>query len=657
MLKISVTTIESFRNYLNGTIEYDDLLKRIRGEYKPSKYMELGTAFHDILEKAEERFIAERNVFRSKNGIEFDFDVISPCYDKIVQEAPFEVKLSKIYTIGTEEVEVVAKVDQLYGNYIIENKTCWGTFDFERYFSSYQWRYYLDIFDAERAFYNVFCLSDKASGIALNRIEQFSFNSYPDLQNDINELLTYFLEFIHKQKLEEYFSNQNNSSKNQLENIKEKEMRIQKIKIANLLGIEELEFDPGNFTIIEGRNGTGKTSILESIKHALNGGHDAKLLRNGAERGEIVLILDDGVQLTKTVTPSKSDIKIYDNEGNKINKPQTYIDKLIDMLSVNPIQFLTADKKNRVNYLLEAIPMQLTKEHLENSLNGMSGRVRDDLNGHALDVISRIYKQFYDERTGVNRALKEKTATMSQLQESISDFTYSPEELQIKIQSLENKKGEMEGKKSMFLEQALNLRMKKLDSEEERLQAEMNRLREEYENNKQSIYAWFEDQKSDIHNKFEEKYLPLISELSVLLERQKQYNSQKKARELVEQFHQECSFLKEETEKLSSALISLDKLKANLLKNLPIADLEIKDGEIYCKDVIFDKLNTAEQVKIAVEVAKIRASELGIICVDGIERLDKETFNEFKSKAIDSGLQMIVTKVGETDLNIQTEVV
>lgn len=43
--------------------------------------------------------------------------------------------------------------------------------------------------------------------------------------------------------------------------------------------------------------------------------------------------------------------------------------------------------------------------------------------------------------------------------------------------------------------------------------------------------------------------------------------------------------------------------------------------------------------------------------MDGIERLDKDTFNEFKTKAIDSGLQMIVTKVGDSDLNIHTELV
>lgn len=671
MLKIAVTTIEAFRNYQNGTIDIEDFLKRVRGEFTPSRYMDLGSAFHDILENIELRYIKELNIFKAKNGLEFEYDIIAQCYEKIVSDAPFEVKITKIYDTGKENIEVVAKVDQLYGNYVIENKTCWGMFDFERYFSSCQWKFYLDIFEAERVFYNVFCLSDKKDGIELRTIEQFSFNAYPDLMDDLNELMKDLLEFIHAKNLEEFFAPDYrykeqsplpvySEIKQQIQSINDEEestMNIQKIKIANLLGIEELEFDPGKFTLIEGKNGSGKTSILESIKHALNGGHDAKLLRNGSDKGEIVLVLDDGVQLTKTVTPNKSDVKIYDKEGNRINKPQTYIDRLIDMLSVNPVQFLTSDKKNRVNYLLEAIPMKLTKDHLEKSLNGMSGRVRDDLNGHALEVIGRIYKQFYDERTGINRALKEKSATMTQLKESVSDFNSSPKEITDKIKLLENKKGEMESKKSMFMEQAVRNRMKKLDDEEERFREEVNRLRLEHEENKDAIHSHFDSQKTDIQSKFEEKYLPLLSELTLLQEQAKQYASHEKTRELVEQFHRECQNLKEESEKLSGALTGLDNLKEDLLRELPIQGLEIKEGEIYCKNIIFDKLNTAEQVKIAVEVAKLRANELGIICVDGIERLDNDTFNEFKHKAIESGLQMIVTKVGDSELRIQSEMV
>lgn len=434
-------------------------------------------------------------------------------------------------------------------------------------------------------------------------------------------------------------------------------MNIQKIKIANILGIEELVFEPGKFTLIEGRNGSGKTSILESIKHVLNGGHDAKLLRNGTDRGEIVLVLDDGIQLTKTITPNKSDVKVLDKEGNTINKPQTYIDKLIDVLSINPVQFLTADRKNRVDYLLEAIPMKLTREHLQKFLSSdVVEKLEDDLSGHALEVIDGIYKRVYDERTGINRALKEKVATMIQLKESAPDAAgYSSDELLEKLKTLENKKGDMEAKKTFYLEEAVRFRIKRLSEEEKKFQEAMMRIREEYENRKQEIFEEYEKQKNKIQMKFDEKYLPLLDDIARLKEKLQQSKSQEKTRELIEQFSHECSELKNRSTKLTQMLNALEDLKKSLLKNLPIEGLEIKDGEIYYNNIIFDKLNTAEQVKIAIELAKIRAGRLGIICVDGLEKLDRATFEEFKNKAIESGLQMIVTRVNDSELNIQTE--
>ena len=80
--------------------------------------------------------------------------------------------------------------------------------------------------------------------------------------------------------------------------------KIAKIRINNILGIDELEFDAGQFNQISGPNGTGKTSVLEAIKATLRGGHDATLLRTGAEKGETVLVLDDGTEIAKRVTPA-----------------------------------------------------------------------------------------------------------------------------------------------------------------------------------------------------------------------------------------------------------------------------------------------------------------------------------------------------------------
>ncbi len=50
-------------------------------------------------------------------------------------------------------------------------------------------------------------------------------------------------------------------------------MKISKIKIKNLFGISEISLD-GKSIEVSGKNGVGKTSILDSIRYALQNNSD-----------------------------------------------------------------------------------------------------------------------------------------------------------------------------------------------------------------------------------------------------------------------------------------------------------------------------------------------------------------------------------------------
>ncbi|MGL4458723.1 MAG: AAA family ATPase, partial [Plesiomonas shigelloides] len=141
-------------------------------------------------------------------------------------------------------------------------------------------------------------------------------------------------------------------------------MRIAHVKISNILGIAELEFTPEGFNEISGPNGTGKTSVLEAIKAVLTTGHDATLLRNGADKGEAILVLDDGTEISKTVTADRSSNSIR-REGKKVPRPAEAIKALTDLYSANPIEFLRARKQDRVKVLLETMPLEADVEKLE----------------------------------------------------------------------------------------------------------------------------------------------------------------------------------------------------------------------------------------------------------------------------------------------------
>ncbi|MNT74306.1 hypothetical protein D3C72_2131160 [compost metagenome] len=82
--------------------------------------------------------------------------------------------------------------------------------------------------------------------------------------------------------------------------------------------------------------------------------------------------------------------------------------------------------------------------------------------------------------------------------------------------------------------------------------------------------------------------------------------------------------------------------------------MEVKDGEIYRDGVVFDRLNTAQQVWVAIEIAKLRAGNLGVSCVDGIELLDPAAFEEFKKQSLASNLQLFVSRVSSEEFAVKT---
>src|SRR5438270_7793157 len=79
---------------------------------------------------------------------------------------------------------------------------------------------------------------------------------------------------------------------------KETTMKLEKVQIESIGGIEYLEF-PTSAALIEvtGDNGVGKSSVLNAIRCVVEGGHDPALLRLGAKKGVVRLLLDDGTTI------------------------------------------------------------------------------------------------------------------------------------------------------------------------------------------------------------------------------------------------------------------------------------------------------------------------------------------------------------------------
>lgn len=440
-------------------------------------------------------------------------------------------------------------------------------------------------------------------------------------------------------------------------------MQIQKISISNILGIQDLQFEAGQFTSIEGRNGQGKTSVLESIKAVLKTGHDATLLRHGEEKGEIVLVLDDGQSILKKVGADSSTTEIRDANGKKVARPAEALKAITDMLSVNPIDFLNAPKKDRVRVLLEAMPLEVDAEKLS-EIAGIEVTAQPGV--HALQVISSTHKIVYDERTGTNRAVSEKKSTINQLRNALPEMPEGVEgdedTLVAKINEATTARDTKLGKIRDKMDGIKTAAQKSIDDLRTKLQADIDKLKADAQVQVDAIQADVAENQAKANTAtdatkatWQQTVEPLLAAQAIIRNNREAVGKRKQTLETIEQMESDLELLEEVAKSQTQALADIEQYKSDLLNDLPIPGLEVTDGEIMRNGVHFDRLNTAQQVEIAVEIAKLRAGELGVVCVDGLELLDSAKFEAFRESAIASGLQLFVTRVGDNDLTIDTQ--
>lgn len=427
-------------------------------------------------------------------------------------------------------------------------------------------------------------------------------------------------------------------------------MKISHIRIANILGLTELEFSPQGFTQISGPNGTGKTSVLEAIKSVLQTGHDATLLRKGAEKGEVVLLLDDGMELSKSVTGAGSTTTVR-RDGKKIARPAEAIKALTDSLSVNPVDFLLAPKKDRVKALLEAMPLEADTEHLA-ELAGFPVKAQPGL--HALHVINMVYQQVYDERTGTNRAVREKDATIKQLEAAVPPAP----------QGVEGGEDELEAQVNAAIS-TKNTTLARIEAKLTGLRddanAQIEAIRAKAQADIDAIKAGLAEQEAKAvaareraNTSCADTVAPLRQQLAIIRNDREAAGRRKQTLDTIATMRTELETLTADAAAQTQALEAIEQYKNELLNSLPIPGLEVRDGEIYRNGVPFDRLNTAQQVEVAVEIAKLRAADLGVVCVDRIECLDSDSLAAFKAAALESGLQLFITRVADEGFNIET---
>ncbi|MFA7327829.1 MAG: AAA family ATPase, partial [Candidatus Kapaibacterium sp.] len=215
-------------------------------------------------------------------------------------------------------------------------------------------------------------------------------------------------------------------------------MNLMHIEIRNILGIKELEIEPGKINIISGHNAAGKTSVFEAIKTAIEGGNDATLINNDSDSGEIVLVFDNSYQLKRSLERGKTaKVKYTDANGINIPSPQSELNQLFDKIAINPVEFMHQKSKDRTETLLSALNIDIPVDEIKSKLNGSAEKVKFHPQLNGLPLIDNVYEQIFTERTVINRMLKQSQSHAVELSETLKSMDKTDaEELKSEYETL-----------------------------------------------------------------------------------------------------------------------------------------------------------------------------------------------------------------------------
>ncbi len=80
---------------------------------------------------------------------------------------------------------------------------------------------------------------------------------------------------------------------------------------------------------------------------------------------------------------------------------------------------------------------------------------------------------------------------------------------------------------------------------------------------------------------------------------------------------------------------------------LPVEGLQYEGGQFYWDGTALDNLSSSKALRLAVQVARKLACKTKLICIDGAELLDDESYSALRAEIGEDGYTYFITKVGE----------
>ena len=401
-------------------------------------------------------------------------------------------------------------------------------------------------------------------------------------------------------------------------------MKINTLELENIKRIKAVKLEPAanGLTVIGGRNGQGKTSVLDAIAWALGGN---KFRPDQAQRTDSVvpphlkITLDNGMIVERS--GKNGSLKVIDPSGNKSG--QQVLDSFIAELALDLPKFMSMNDKEKAAILLQIIGV-----------------------GDKLFELEQKEAQLYNRRTEIGRIAdqKRKYADELPIHSGVPNEPVSAAELIRQQQEILVRNGENQRKRDLVkqIEDKANalsrdkLRVKKeiehLTEELKKMDSELTGLLFDLETAKKTSAQLQDESTAEL-----EKNISDIDELN----RKIRDNLEREKAEI------DAEGYRKEYDELTEQLEAVRRSKSQLLNNanLPLPGLSVQDGALIYNGYRWDSMSGSEQLKVATAIVRKLNPKCGFVLLDKLEQMDVDTLRDFGEWLESEGLQAIATRV------------
>lgn len=401
-------------------------------------------------------------------------------------------------------------------------------------------------------------------------------------------------------------------------------MKIIQLTAENVKRLIAVEIRPdGNLVQITGKNGQGKTSVLDAIWWAIGGAKHIQSapIRRGANQAKIRLDMGE-IVVTRTFKREK-DSEGYTTKlevvGAVKGTPQSMLDSLLDSLAFDPLAFARMDAKAQVEILKKhVVGFDFDRNAAENSIDFSA---RTEKNRKAKELRIQADQILVTDKTPTERidetALVQKLADAGKHNADVRLRAANRQQMTIDISSKLSTASGLRAESDALLRQADSI-----EAEASRMTARL------------SAAQPLPD-------------LIVVDEIQSVIQTARIVNEQVARRERKTKLEQEAVSAEAEARMLTDRMAIREQLKIRAISEakLPVEGITFSDDEILLNGVPLNQASDAEQLRTSCALAMAGHPALRVIRVRDGSLLDDESLALLAKMADERDYQVWIERV------------